>query len=67
VSEPDDLLGLAFAAACRLGLPAIYDAHYVALAEAAGGELWTDDRRLVRLVGDRSPRLRWIGDEPSRR
>jgi len=31
----------------RLRLPATYDAHYLALAELFGAELWTDDRRLA--------------------
>jgi predicted nucleic acid-binding protein len=31
----------------RYGLSAAYDAHYVALAEHAGADLWTTDQRLV--------------------
>jgi predicted nucleic acid-binding protein len=31
----------------RLGLPAIYDAHYVAVAEQLGAEFCTADRRLA--------------------
>ena len=34
--------------AARLGLPAVYDAHYIALASRLGAELWTADRRLAR-------------------
>jgi predicted nucleic acid-binding protein len=44
------------------GLPAVYDAHYLALAEHLECVLWTDDRRLLRLVGDRLPFVRAIGD-----
>jgi len=32
--------------AARFSLPAIYDAHYLALAERLGSEFWTADRRL---------------------
>jgi predicted nucleic acid-binding protein len=35
----------------RFGLPACYDAHYMALAERFGVELWTCDERLVKKVG----------------
>lgn len=38
-------------------LPATYDAHYLALAERLGAELWTADLRLVRAVQDRLP---WV-------
>jgi predicted nucleic acid-binding protein len=31
----------------RYGLPATYDAHYVALAQEYGADLWTTDRKLV--------------------
>lgn len=34
----------------RFGLPASYDAHYLALAEQQGCELWTSDTRLWRSV-----------------
>jgi predicted nucleic acid-binding protein len=45
-SEPG-LHARALAVAQRFGLPATYDAHYVALAEQAGAELLTTDQRLV--------------------
>ncbi len=34
----------------RLKLPATYDAHYVALAQRLGAELWTADQRLARTL-----------------
>jgi predicted nucleic acid-binding protein len=37
-------------------LPATYDAHYLALAERMGAELWTLDRRLYRSVSH----LSWV-------
>jgi predicted nucleic acid-binding protein len=46
----------------RYRLPAAYDAYYLALAELRGCTLWTDDRRLVTSLDDRSPDVRLIGD-----
>ncbi|MBA3416817.1 MAG: hypothetical protein H0U10_16475 [Chloroflexia bacterium] len=49
-------------------LAATLDADEVLIAppllpfEIADCDLWTDDRRLVRQVGDQFPALRWIGD-----
>ncbi len=43
-------------------LPAVYDAHYVALAQQLGCRLWTDDRRLLRNLGGQLNFIRWIGD-----
>ena len=45
-------------------LPATYDAHYLALAEHLGCELWTDDQRLLQQVAESLPFVRWIGDHP---
>jgi predicted nucleic acid-binding protein len=41
----------------RLALPATYDAHYLAVAERLGAELWTADRRLLQAVRDE---LSWV-------
>ena len=62
VGTPDGLIKRALRLTERFGLPAIYDAHYLALAEIAGCDVWTDDRRLLRQVSDAFPALRWIGD-----
>lgn len=43
-------------------LPAAYDAHYLALAERLGAELWTADLRLVRAVRDRLPWVCALGE-----
>lgn len=53
------------------GLPAVYDAQYVALAQYLGSTLWTDDRRLLRVLGGKLACVKWIGDyvregEPTR-
>src|SRR5579885_2925801 len=42
-------------------LPAVYDAHYIALAQALGCDLWTADQRLVNAVADQLPFVKWIG------
>ena len=39
-----------------------YDAHYVALAEFAGCELWTTDLGMLTAVRGRLPFVKWIGD-----
>lgn len=51
---------LAFAREQRLG--DTYDSLYVVLAQMVGGELWTDDRALLKAVGSLAPWVRWIGD-----
>ena len=62
LAAPPGLHRRALALAAEFGLPASYDAHYLALAELADCDLWTDDRRLLRGVGNRFARLRWIGE-----
>jgi predicted nucleic acid-binding protein len=63
--NPTGLHYQALVLADALGLPATYDAHYLALAEHLGCELWTDDQRLIRQVGSSLPFVRWIGDYPA--
>lgn len=41
-----------------------HDAHYVALAELFGCDLWVDDGRLLNAVRGHLPFVRWIGDYP---
>ncbi len=41
----------------RFGLPAAYDAHYLALAEHEKCEYWTADSRLCNVVRDKLP---WV-------
>ncbi len=42
--------------------PAVYDAHYVALANIAGCDLWTADQRLLNALGGRLPFVRALSD-----
>lgn len=41
-----------------------YDSFYVVLAQMLEAQLWTDDRRLINLVGPFAPWVRWIGNYP---
>jgi predicted nucleic acid-binding protein len=50
--EDADLHRMAVSSALQYGLNAAYDAHYLALAERSGSELWTTDEKLTnRLQG----------------
>lgn len=60
--EPPDLYDRALSLAEAHALPAAYDAHYLALAERYACPLWTDDQRLLRLVGGRLAYLSPIAD-----
>ena len=52
---PPGLHRRALVLADEFGLPAAYDAHYLALAEEFACDLWTDDRRLLRALEGRLP------------
>ena len=45
-----DLFDAAWDIAARHRLPTLYDAYYMALAEACGCDLWTADERLINSV-----------------
>jgi predicted nucleic acid-binding protein len=47
---PDGIYLRALELAAAYNLPAVYDAHYLALAEHMGCPLWTADQRLLRAV-----------------
>lgn len=55
-----ELHSIALALATEHHLPAAYDAHYLALAQRLGSELWTLDARLVRAVGEKLPWVRLL-------
>ena len=48
--------------ASRLNQGAAYDAHYLALAEEFGCELWTADGRFFRAVSSGVDNVHWLGD-----
>lgn len=60
--NPPGLHRCALILADAYGLPAAYDAHYLALAEQLNCTLWTDDRRLLRTLAGRLPYVRPISD-----
>jgi len=60
-SDPE-LLRRALGIADRLRLPAPEWAHYLAVAEQLGGELWTADGRLVSAVQAVLPWVHLLGD-----
>ena len=59
--EPD-VSKRALEIAYQLGNPASYDAHYVALAECLGCEIWTADERFWNSAGAGFSFLKWIGN-----
>ena len=46
----------------RLQQGAVYDAHYLALAESLSCELWTADVRFFRAASSGPVNVKWIGD-----
>jgi len=48
--------------ACRLNLPAAYDAHYLALAEMRRCEFWTADERLYNHLKGPVPYIHRLGE-----
>lgn len=47
-------------------LPAVYDAHYLALADLLSIPFWTADHTLVNSLQQALPFVRWIGDYQQR-
>ena len=64
IVNPAGLHHAALVLADTYGLPASYDAHYLALAEYLDCALWTDDLQLLRRVQHALPYVRAIGDYP---
>jgi predicted nucleic acid-binding protein len=59
---PESLYDRALVLADEYNLPAVYDAHYVALAELLGATLWTADQRLLRILAGRLSFVHDVGD-----
>lgn len=51
----------------ELRMPAVYDTHYLALADILGCDFWTADERFYNSVRERQPRVRWLGDSKAER
>lgn len=60
--QPPPIYGRALALARQLRQGATYDAHYLALAEMLGCDLWTADERFYRAVSPVVGRVRWVGE-----
>ncbi len=60
--QPPGLHVRALQFASQLNQNAAYDAHYLALAESVGCELWTADVRFYRAARPVVDNLRWIGE-----
>ena len=60
--ETPNLHRRALELASRLKQGAVYDAHYLALAESLGCELWTADQRFYRAASSGVDNVRWIGE-----
>ena len=57
------LHGRALELASLLRQGAVYDAHYLALSEILGCELWTADEKFYRAASPPAGNVRWIGDQ----
>ena len=60
--QPPNLHLRALELASQLSQGAVYDSHYLALAESLGCELWTADQRFYRAVSAGVDFVRWIGE-----
>ena len=60
--EPPHIHSRVLELAGQLGQGAVYDAHYLALAESLDCELWTADERFYRTSNEQSTRVKWLGE-----
>ena len=55
LAAPEGLYDAALSLAHRFDRPTVYDTLYVALAETAGCQFWTADKRLINALNGRLP------------
>jgi len=62
LTSPPGLYELALTLADRYKLPAVYDAHYLGLAQILRCNLWTDDQRLLNTLQGSIPLVKWVAN-----
>lgn len=62
LTMPSELHRRALELSDTCGLPAVYDAHYLALAQMLDCEFWTADQKFVNALEGKHPFVRWLGD-----
>ena len=60
--ETPNLHGRALELASQLRQGAVYDSHYLALAETLDCDLWTADEKFYRAASPVTDNVRWIGE-----
>ena len=60
--ETPSLHSRALELASQFSQGAVYDAHYLALADTLGCDLWTADEKFYRAASPSAGNVRWIGD-----
>lgn len=61
IRESPQLHVRALQLAQKLQKSAVYDTHYLALAEIMDCEFWTADERFFNSVREQQPRVKWLG------
>ena len=59
--EPRSIHSRALELSDQLRQEAVYDTHYLALAETLDCELWTADERFYRATSEQQARVKWVG------
>ena len=60
--EPPGIHVRALEVARELAQGAVYDSHYLALAQKLDCDLWTADEKFFRVARQAAPNIRWIGE-----
>ena len=60
--EPPSIHVRALEVASELAQGAVYDSHYLALAQIFDCDLWTADEKFFRVARQAAPNIRWIGE-----
>lgn len=62
LQESSDLHARALKLASELSQGAVYDSHYLALAQTLDCELWTADEKFFRIAHQVDRKVRWVGE-----